>query len=497
MKGVILVFFLIFIDVFLFSAEAYIYKDSILVENYFTNNSELLIPDRAFDVNFEPESIKIVYIVKTNFYSDEIKEIVEKYSLLTNEIASISNEIYRLKKDYNLTEKRALLFERIILAISQNSSLKNIETFLSAYFRQYEKELKNKDEIQSKIDNLTEKFQQKKDEAFKLLSIMNENTISYNIYNFDRKYSGRVTYRLNGSWVPVYYFNREAKTLDMKMKLVFNQKIEFEVTKCRVLNYNYTPGYLGKVLNRSRIYLREKFTIARSKMLKESRGFSVEEDKTSSEEVAVGGTQTGFMVEINRKLRLKNNLLISLLTNINIDFSESYFCIPLKSSWGYYALNISNTSKIPLLEGKFFIVSKGEFISPFNLSKTVLPSENYEFHGIETKEIEVKRENVEDFFDNPDLLRATVINVKTFEISIKNRLNKDIFLSVLDRIPLASDDRIKLKDVKVTDKKSEEIIAKDGIINWKLPMRAGEEKKLSISYKIEYPKDFNYIEVEE
>jgi len=100
----------------------------------------------------------------------------------------------------------------------------------------------------------------------------------------------------------------------------------------------------------------------------------------------------------------------------------------------------------------------------------------------------------------PGILRSTILHEKLWKITLRNNLNKAIRLTVLDRIPLPSEERIVIKNITISEKSPQEIRSiqtNDGIITWNIELRAGEEKSLSIGYTLEYPKDTDYYEQEE
>ena len=75
---------------------------------------------------------------------------------------------------------------------------------------------------------------------------------------------------------------------------------------------------------------------------------------------------------------------------------------------------------------------------------------------------------------------------KEFEISIRNSKKVAVNITILDQIPVSVTKEINVEDVKTPEAK----IDKDtGIATWSISLAPVQEKKLSISYNVKYPKD--------
>lgn len=497
MKRIILFFLLV--NTFSFAGVAFIYKDVTLIEENISNEIKVLVPFDAREVTFSKD-VNIVAKYETNIYKETIKDYVKEFEELTNKLEKLKNERKEVEKSLNNSNRKIDMLEKLIINFPHNQSIKGVETVIEKYYKNFDNELKMANRLRTEIDEIDLKIKDIEISIQRLKKFIDENIVKYYVYIFETPFNGILKYKIHPSWNIVYMLNKEDNRLDMNMEFKHSKNLEISVDKIVLINYNNVSQNLDKSLKPLRSYLAEKYV--RSKLMKSSSPKVMAESLDSSEDnnfVQSIESDVGFIFEVNKKVKLTEKLVLPLITNLVIFTKVNYFAIPLKSSWGYYSMTISNITSIPLIAGRLNLYSKNESIL-FNITNTIVENGSYDLSGVEVKEIEATRSIVENFTDMPDLLRNTIINKKTIEVKLKNRLGKSIELTLLDRIPLPSEDRIKLKDVKITDKNENEvknILAKDGIIEWRINLKPKEEKKIYISYRVEYPKEFNIYESEE
>jgi hypothetical protein len=75
---------------------------------------------------------------------------------------------------------------------------------------------------------------------------------------------------------------------------------------------------------------------------------------------------------------------------------------------------------------------------------------------------------------------------RSFEISVRNKKNKEIEIEIEDQVPLS---RIQEIEVEISDL-SDGIHQKDsGLITWNLKVPPSETRKWKLGYTVKYPKD--------
>ncbi len=81
---------------------------------------------------------------------------------------------------------------------------------------------------------------------------------------------------------------------------------------------------------------------------------------------------------------------------------------------------------------------------------------------------------------------------RTFKdrITVENHKSRQIELTVIDHIPVAGHDDIKISDVKFSKKPSEKDYD-EGIVKWELRLKPGEKKEITIEFMVTHPKNMS------
>lgn len=79
------------------------------------------------------------------------------------------------------------------------------------------------------------------------------------------------------------------------------------------------------------------------------------------------------------------------------------------------------------------------------------------------------------------------IFVDGYSIRVANGLSSEASITVIDRIPVSTHQDIKVNTITLDPKPVE--ITQKGLCTWKLKLKRGEEKVISVKYEITYPKD--------
>ena len=161
-----------------------------------------------------------------------------------------------------------------------------------------------------------------------------------------------------------------------------------------------------------------------------------------------------------------------------------YLTTPKVSSNAYLTAKVTNNTDKPLLPGKMNIFIGGDFVGA---SHTKFVAQNEEFKislGIDDG-IKIKRE-----MDNTKSILTETSKRKrldfAYEIEIHNLKKKAIKITAIDQIPISKDKDIKVR-VKGFDPKPSEQDNK-GVIKWEMNLSAGEKRKITLEFSIDYPK---------
>jgi uncharacterized protein (TIGR02231 family) len=100
-------------------------------------------------------------------------------------------------------------------------------------------------------------------------------------------------------------------------------------------------------------------------------------------------------------------------------------------------------------------------------------------------QITIKREDKKDF-QSKSFLGSTRILEKRYEITLKNNRNNKVKIKLQDRIPVSSDDDIKVDQIETGNASLNE---ESNILTWMVELASGEQAKREFSYRVKYPKN--------
>ena len=174
-------------------------------------------------------------------------------------------------------------------------------------------------------------------------------------------------------------------------------------------------------------------------------------------------------------------------TTFNADFE--YFIMPRITQLAYSTGKMENTSDYLFLAGEAGTYVGDDFTGKTYLA-TVAPDESTTVSfGIDER-VRVKRELKKSKITKGGLFSNKTKNEFTYENSIKNFHNKKIDCTIVDQIPIPQSPDIKVSSIKFEPKPTEE--DKDrGIYYWHVPINAGEDYTITISFTVEAPREIS------
>lgn len=165
---------------------------------------------------------------------------------------------------------------------------------------------------------------------------------------------------------------------------------------------------------------------------------------------------------------------------------------PKLSPFVYLRAKVKNDSEGLLLPGDISIFLEGAFVGHSYL-KVTGSGESFDLYlGIDER-IRVERKQVKAKVD------VTVIpgfhgQIKTidyaFVITVENYLSKEANVTVIDQVPISNHDEIKIENISLDPKPTEEVKDKPGVMNWVLKIPAGQKQKIKIAYRVKHPVSF-------
>lgn len=104
--------------------------------------------------------------------------------------------------------------------------------------------------------------------------------------------------------------------------------------------------------------------------------------------------------------------------------------------------------------------------------------------------VKISREMVKDKSGEAGFSGSTIVREIAYKMTAENTRDKAVRLKLLDTIPVAKNDRVEVKDVKVSpDPSAKNYEGKEGVLMWEAELKPEEKKEITVEFVISYPKD--------
>ena len=508
-----------------------VYRNSAELQNTVSFNipsgiSEIVIGNISEEINEKTIQIgvnsKNISILSSQFTSDystdfkmdttnpQIKKVNDSIKIVENLISKNQIELDANKKAVELLDKN-----QTVLVGSNSSNVAQL-TQLTEFYTNKRIELENKlvslktkgDDLSKKLSRLKSSLktkEQKEAEEFadgvivlKLMSPTAGN-IKLNInYLTD-----------NVSWKPYYEIKAEkiSAPLDVTFKAIVKQNtgLDWKGVKLTLINGNssrnnyaptVSPWFIYARSPKEREIQREEASLIKTRAVASKAEYADKDIALEgrAEVVAVG--YAGFNVNTNELNTsydidipydiLSNNEdhLISLYQQ-KIPADYQYFTAPNYDREAYLLAKIKDFSKYNLVSAPASIIFENMYIGETRISPDQTNNEMNITLGSDPK-ISIRREEVQDK-SGEKFLSSYREKVITYDLIIKNNKKEQISIEVKDRFPLSNNEAVK---IEVLDKSGAAKDDEKGFLTWNIKLSPSETKKLRVSYKVRYPKDY-------
>jgi len=313
----------------------------------------------------------------------------------------------------------------------------------------------------------------------------------------------------NVSWKPYYEIKAEkiSAPLDVTFKAIVKQKtgLDWKGVKLTLINGNssrnnyaptVSPWFIYARSPREREIQREEASLIKTRAVASKAEYA---DKDIALEGRVEGVAVGYAGfnvntnELNTSYDidipydiLSNNEdhLISLYQQ-KIPADYQYFTAPNYDREAYLLAKIKDFSKYNLVSAPASIIFENMYIGETRISPDQTNNEMNITLGNDPK-INIRREEVQDK-SGEKFLSSYREKVITYDLVIKNNKKEQISIEVKDRFPLSNNEAVK---IEVLDKSGAAKDDEKGFLTWNIKLSPSETKKLRVSYKVRYPKDY-------
>ena len=489
--------------------------------------SEIVIGNISEEINEKTIQIgvnsKNISILSSQFTSDystdfkmdttnpQIKKVNDSIKIVENLISKNRIELDANKKAVELLDKN-----QTVLVGSSSSNVAQL-TQLTEFYTNKRIELENKlVSLKTKGDDLSKKLSRLKSSLkTKEQKEAEEFADGVIVLKLMSPAAGNIKLNINYltddvSWKPYYEIKADkiSAPLDVTFKAIVKQNtgLDWKGVKLTLINGNssrnnyaptVSPWFIYARSPREREIQREEASLIKTRGVASKAEYA---DKDSAlegrvEEVVVTA-YAGFNVNANELNTsydidipydiLSNNEdhLISLYQQ-KIPADYQYFTAPNYRREAYLLAKVKDFSKYHLVSAPASIIFENMYIGETRVSPDQTNNEMNITLGNDPK-ISIRREDIQDK-SGEKFLSSYREKVVTYDLVIKNNKKEQISIEVKDRFPLSNNEAVK---IEVLDKSGATKDDEKGFLTWNIKLSPSETKKLRVSYKVRYPKDY-------
>jgi uncharacterized protein (TIGR02231 family) len=160
--------------------------------------------------------------------------------------------------------------------------------------------------------------------------------------------------------------------------------------------------------------------------------------------------------------------------------------VPKAEQKAYLYAKLTTARGTPLLPGTVSLFRDATFVGNGQLP-LLAPGEEHELgFGVDDM-IRVRHAVVEDKRGETGLIATSKTDVRNYRITVKNLHERPIQLRVLDQIPVAQNDAIKIELQGRTAPTRRDVEDKRGVLAWDMALTPDEEKAVEFGYRVSWP----------
>jgi uncharacterized protein (TIGR02231 family) len=175
-----------------------------------------------------------------------------------------------------------------------------------------------------------------------------------------------------------------------------------------------------------------------------------------------------------------------LLVSEEIEPTLSSRSVPKADANAYLYAKIKLAKGTPLLPGRIYLFRDGTFVGESDLP-LLSPGEDHDLgFGLDDL-VKVKHAVIEEKRGETGLISTSHVDSRNFRVSIKNLHERSIDIMILDRVPVARNDEIKVEYTGRVSPTTMNVDNKRGVMAFEAKLEPDEEKVLEYGYRISWP----------
>ena len=463
------------------------------------------INEKSLQINFTSKNVTILSAQYTDSYTSEydmdktnprIKKAADSISIVENLLTKTNIELDANNKTLELLDKN-----QTVLVGSNMSSVAQL-TQLTDYYKNKRVEISETiSSIQKKTTDLQKKLGRLR-RSLKINSEVEEN-LSDGVLVLKVMSSAASNVKLdigyladNVFWEPFYEVrgNKISEPLDVTFKAKLRQDtgLDWKGVKLSLINSKSSRNNTAPVLRPWFLESAEYEDVVNSGR----HGYSSDTiRKQEIEEVVV----TGFKVKINEN-QLNTSFDVDVpydilsndqdhfinLKQVKIPANYKYYTVPKAGNDVYLMATVKDFNKYNLISGSANVIFENMFIGETKINPNQITDELNITLG-DDKKISVRKEVIDDKA-SVKFFSSYQEKTFTYDLIIRNNKKDTIDIEIKDQFPLSKNESVKVELLQADNAETDK---EKGFMTWNLKIPSNETKKIRVSYKVRYPKDYS------
>lgn len=255
---------------------------------------------------------------------------------------------------------------------------------------------------------------------------------------------------------------------------------------------NSKPGYISIVLEESSTSLSEVVVTSMGLLKGRVAGVKMKTEKQSEKDEKIQQvtvtteyqpTTTVYQIKDKYTIETDGKTTTIGIKQMDIPALYEYFTIPKIDPSAFLNAKITNWQDYDLQSGEASLYFEGTYLGKTYLDLSDATDTLTVSLGKDNG-IKISRKPVKEYTAKK-WIGSNQTDTRTFDISIRNNKKIPLNITVTDQFPVSTN-----KEISVDDMKAEgaNVDKETGIITWSITLQPGEEKIVTKSYSVKYPK---------
>ncbi|MCJ8289615.1 MAG: DUF4139 domain-containing protein [Crocinitomicaceae bacterium] len=191
-----------------------------------------------------------------------------------------------------------------------------------------------------------------------------------------------------------------------------------------------------------------------------------------------------FEVRLPYSIKADGSQKLMVVMNQKVDAKFYHYMLPRMNKYGFLQAKIGDWENLSLLPGKANIYFKQTIVGSTMLDPSAMSDTMELTLGRDQGIVSTRKKISEE--ERKVGLSKRILKEYTFEIEVRNNTRSAVDLTLEDLIPVTKNEDIKIKMVNGNGAYLNDT---NGMLTWKLKMKAGEKQIIRFTYSIEHEKN--------